>query len=70
MDQEYSERNNTPKPNLFGYMNVNKSYKGKDNKQEDVKLLYKGSQRYKGLEYKLDNMRVALDNAFKKKTND
>ena len=41
-------------------MNVNKTYNVKNNKQEDVKLLYKGSQRYKGIsntyiEHKLDN---------------
>ena len=62
LDLEYSERNNTPKPNLFDYMNVNKTYNVKDNKQDDVKLLYKGSQRYK--EKGIHNMRVALDNAF------
>ena len=48
-------------------MNVNKTYNMKDNKQEDVKLLYKGSQRHKGIEHKLNNVRIALDNAFKKK---
>ena len=52
LELEESERNNTPRPNLFDYMNVNKSYKGKDNKQEDVKLLYKGSQREKGIREK------------------
>ena len=54
-------------------MNVNKTYNVEDNKQEDVKLLYKGSQRYKGkgnmyLAYKLDNIRTAIDNAFLKKS--
>ena len=64
LDLEYSERNNTPKPNLFDYMNVNK-INAKDNKQEDVKLLYNGSQRYKGVSnHELDNMRVTLDIAF------
>jgi len=73
LDLENSERNNTQKPNLFDYMNVNKSYNMKNNKQEDVRLLYKGSQRYKGKETKksnmylpheLDNIRTILDNAF------
>ena len=48
----------------------------KNNKQEDVRLLYKGSQRYKGKETKksnmylpheLDNIMTVLDNAFLKK---
>ena len=42
LDLEESEKNNTPKPNLFDYMNVNKHYiLGK----QDTHLLYKGSQR-------------------------
>ena len=64
---------NTQKPNLFDYMNVKKKYNMENNKQEDVRLLYKGSQRYKGKETKksnmyltheLDNIMTILDNAF------
>ena len=73
LDLENSERNNTQKPNLFDYMNVKKKYNMKNNKQEDVRLLYKGGQRYKGKETKksntyltheLDNIMTILDNAF------
>ena len=44
----------------------------KNTNQGDVKLLYKGSQKYKGksnmyLVHKLDNIRTAIDNAFLKK---
>ena len=34
-------------PNLFDYMNVNKHYKRKNEKPENVKLLYNGSQKYR-----------------------
>jgi len=80
LDLEESENNGTPRPNLFDYMNVNKRYKEKDNQQDDVKLLYKGSQRYKGIRRNNlnmnnqpfqrnatcvpDNIKDALDNAF------
>ena len=78
LDLEESENNDTPRPNLFDYMNVNKRYKEKDNKQQDVKLLYNGSQRHKGITrnnhsfqrnaiYVHDNITNVLDNAFKKK---
>ena len=48
LDLEESEKNGTPKPNLFDYMNVKKHYP-LDNKQGGINLLYKGSQRFKGI---------------------
>ena len=58
-------------------MNVKKHYKEKVIKQEDVKLLYKGSQKAKGITrnnhsfqrnaiYLPENLTNALDNALKK----
>ena len=73
LDLEESERTGKTMPDLFDYMNVNKRYKGKDNKKEDVKLLYKGSQREKRLNTKYlsrnvtcvpDNIKDVLDKAF------
>ena len=48
LDLEESENNGIVSPNLFDYMNVNKHYKRKNEKPENVKLLYNGSQKYKG----------------------
>ena len=50
LDLEDSENKGTASPNLFDYMNVSKHYKRKNEKPENVKLLYIGSQKYKGEE--------------------
>ena len=73
LDLEEPEKTGNPKPNLFDYMSVNKQ-NSLDNKQ-DTHLLYKGSQRVKGIIHNNlsilqrnntcvpDNIRDMLDNA-------
>ena len=71
LDLEESEKTGNPKPNLFDYINVNKQ-NSLDGKQKDVghaHLLYKGSQRVKGIIHNNpntcvpDDIRDMLDNA-------
>ena len=59
LDLEESEKNGTPKPNLFDYMNVNKHHIPD---KQDTHLLYKGSQRYKRITEKRINTKYLPHN--------